>query len=546
MDILRRLIALKWKLTLRGYQRDGRRLLGLVLLLLFALPLAIGFSVLSLVGYFQLPGRLPFELLSGVLTAIWLLWILFPVLGFSLNESYDPTKLFVFPLATTTIFFAGVLGAFLDLPVVFLLPMLLAIVIGFGQTLAGVAFTVAALLLFILQTLAFSQTCLTALLGLLKSRRFQDAVTIIVPLLSVGTYVALQVLPPQVFRNVDWSNPEQVANIRFTAKLIWLPSGLTGAAVEHAYSRHYGLALALLGLLAVVTAVTVLVGGWVLRKVYLGEIDVGRAHRKERRPGTHTLPAFIRTTMMNIAPIPVRAMLAKELRHLWREPEMKAILVTFLFPVIFLVVFLRFAPGALAPYVPLIVGFSVFGTFHLAMNAFGHDRQALEVLLSYPTRRRDILLGKNIAAGIIMAATTLLLLAVVILLGAMPVLGLAVIPFVVAGILILLAAGNFSSIYFPTRIPHRGENPYTQSVTKGCVTAFVRTIALQAAALASIPVVAGFVAPWLYGPRTWLLLTAPLSLTYGLVVYRACLDPAEKSLLMHEHRVLEVCAARED
>ncbi len=545
MDILRRLIALKWKLALRGYQRDRRRLVGLVLLLLFALPVAIGFSVLSLMGYLQLPGRLPFELLSGVLTAVWLLWTVFPVLGFSLNETYDPTKLFVFPLTTTTIFFAGVLGAFLDLPVVFLLPMLLVILIGFGQTLASVLFTVAALALFMLQTLAFSQTCLTALLGLLKSRRFQDAVTIIVPLISVSTYVALQVLPPQVFRNVDWSNPEHVANIRFTAKLIWLPSGLTEAAIENACSSRYGLAFTFLALLAVVTVMTIIVGGWVLRKVHLGEIDVGKSHRRERRPGTHVLPGFIRTAL-NIVPVPVRAMLVKELRHLWREPEMKAILVTFLFPVIFLVVFLRFAPSGLAPYVPLIVGFSVFGTFHLAMNAFGHDRQALEVLLSYPTRRRDILLGKNIAASIIMSIITVLLLAIVILLRAMPVLGLTVVPFVAAGILVLLAAGNFSSIYFPTRIPHRGENPYTQSVTKGCITAFVRTIALQAAAVTSLPIVAGFVGPWLYGPPAWLVLTAPLSLIYGLVVYRASLRPAERSLLRYEHRILEVCAARED
>jgi ABC-2 type transport system permease protein len=545
VDRLRRLVALKWTLALRGYQRDRTRLVGFILFLVIALPVAGSLSAFCLVGFRTLPGRLPFELLHLVLLGVWAFWALFPVFGFSLNETHDPTKLFAFPVRSTEIFLAGVLGAFLDLPIVFLLPLLLAVLVGFGYTPLGLAVTLAGLALFVAQTLAFSQACLTALLGVLKSRRFQDAATILIPLVSITAFIGVQLSAQRAVMSIVSSKPKPLESLRISDWLLWLPSGMAAAAIEHGASGRYMTALGFLVLLAGVTAATIAVGGAVLRKVHLGDIDVGRAPR----PARQTAPARpgVLGRALRRVPEPVRAMWRKELRQVWREPEMKAIIITFLFPVIAVVVALRLAPDGVPQDAWLLaVATSLFGSMHLAMNAFGHDRQALELLLSYPTSRRYILLGKNLAAAVFIVGAAGLALLLVVLLGVAPPSALAGTPSAAALCLIVLAAGNFSSIYFPTRIPRRGENPYTQSVAKGCVTGLFRTVALQVALVVSSPILGGFLGPWLAEQPAWLALTAPLSLVYAIIVYRVSLGPAEKSLLAREHLILQVCAARED
>src|SRR3712207_8128020 len=49
--------------------------------------------------------------LRGVLLAIYLFWILAPLLGYALSDTYDVTRLFVYPLTTRQIFVGAILGS---------------------------------------------------------------------------------------------------------------------------------------------------------------------------------------------------------------------------------------------------------------------------------------------------------------------------------------------------------------------------------------------------------------------------------------------------
>ena len=74
------------------------------------------------------------NLLRAVLLGIYLFWLLSPLLGYALSDSYDITKLFLYPITSRQIFVGAILGSILDFPVLLLLPTLLAALISFAHS----------------------------------------------------------------------------------------------------------------------------------------------------------------------------------------------------------------------------------------------------------------------------------------------------------------------------------------------------------------------------------------------------------------------------
>ena len=110
---LRLLLWLKWTLTWRGYRKNRAQVVSTIILLLVFLP-ASGFAAY---GLWFLLTTFPFQarwVARDTLSVIYLIWVMTPLLGFQLNESYDLTRLFVYPISTTRIFGGSLLGGLLD------------------------------------------------------------------------------------------------------------------------------------------------------------------------------------------------------------------------------------------------------------------------------------------------------------------------------------------------------------------------------------------------------------------------------------------------
>ena len=185
MQHVKLLFWLKWKLLLRGYRRSKSELAGALLLILIMTPIALGIAAWFGVNFVISPTAEKENWLRTALLAIYVFWLVIPILGYSLNDTYDISKLFIYPLSMRQIFTGTIAGTLLDRPTILLLPTFVAVLIGFVRDPFSAIITVAALLLFLLHTLALSQAVLMAGAGLFQSRKFRDAAVILLPLVWV-------------------------------------------------------------------------------------------------------------------------------------------------------------------------------------------------------------------------------------------------------------------------------------------------------------------------------------------------------------------------
>src|SRR5438067_12406480 len=193
-DYLKLLFWLKWKLMWRGYCRSMSAVFGVILALIVFLPFSIGIGFSCGFGFAALEPQWRPHLLTAVLIGIYLFWVIVPILGYALNESYDITKLFLYPLSTRQIFTGAILGSLIDFPILFVLPTLAAVLIGFTKSGAAFLFVAAAVALFLFHTLSLSQGLILASAGILRSRRFRDLMMVLIPLFWIGYYVISQTL----------------------------------------------------------------------------------------------------------------------------------------------------------------------------------------------------------------------------------------------------------------------------------------------------------------------------------------------------------------
>src|SRR5439155_20223249 len=131
-----------------------------------------GFALLCGCMFFQLPPEPAETVLRVVLLVIYLIWLLSPLLGYALSDSYDITKLFLYPITSRQIFVGAILGSILDFPVLLLLPTLLAALVAFTHNIAGAVLVFLSLVLFLFHTLSLTQALLLLTAGVLRSRRF--------------------------------------------------------------------------------------------------------------------------------------------------------------------------------------------------------------------------------------------------------------------------------------------------------------------------------------------------------------------------------------
>lgn len=530
---------LKVRLALRQ-GRGAAQIVGIVLMILFfIIPVGLAGGALSYVAFEGLDGQGDREALHLLLAGIWLFWLVFPLVGFSLNQSYDLTRLFIYPLRRITIFVGNVLGCLVDPTLLIVVPAFLVVARFYSATPVEVAVTALALLLFLAHTIALSQAVLWALLNVLRSRRVRDWAVLLAPLVGVAIYLAPHLLLPS---SAGPNVLQTVVAWRLSRYLHFTPIGTAAGAIEMSARARWWLAAAYLGGSAAYLAAALALGAFVLARLHSGEIGLSPA--PDRAKAVSGQPPILQ----RLATTPLAALAIKELRYYWREPRYKSTFVAPIFPLIFVVGNALIRQG-LGPVhgVTLTAAFVLFGFSSLFQNAFGVDREGLRLLFASPCPRQDILVGKNIAPVAIVWITSSATAAIAGFILGDPYLAGMYVPFILAAAIVLAAVGNVLSILFPVRLARRGENPFTSSPGRGCLSAFTSSLLFMVALnVVSVPIYIAAAAPLLLRAPVAYVVAVPVALLYAFGVYIAILKGySGPALARREMDILEECLAGE-
>lgn len=544
---LRLLLWLKWTLTWRGYRRSRSKVVGAFFFLLIFLPLS-GFCAYGIWVLLREETILAQAVCRDTLTIIYLLWATTPLLGFPLNESFDLTRLFVYPISYTRLFLGAIVGSLFDRSVLLALPVLIVLLLLLSPAPVTFVIILVLLTLFLLHTLALGQALMLLLIGFLRSRRFRDITVVLFPLIGMAYYLGQRLLMRRMAEGtLSISAIVQAPAWRFA---LWLPPGWAAWGVEAARHGQYGAVLAAIIGLAAATAATTGVAVMALRTLYTG--DVGP--RESRAEPAAVAPAATELPALRGMPAEVAAVVWKEWTYFRRDPQYKALAVQSAYTLVVVGVSVALpsvgrslwgvAPGDL-----LLLGISgvlLLSLLPLLFNIWAGEGAAITALFSLPTPRRALLLGKNIAHGaLLLGVCAIGLLVTSALSHRWSALPLAAVWVLLAAPL-LLATGNLVSIRFPHRMLVRGQRwgrgglaSADEGTGSGCAYSLLYLLAYGATFAVLLPALAAVLLPGHFGiAPLWHALSLPLAALYSLALYLILLRQAEVWLLARETAII--------
>lgn len=555
-DHIRALLWLRWKLTLRGYTRSTRQIVGFIFTVIFLLGLAVVFSVGTAAGYLLLDRQDAAQLLFIVLAGVWVAWAAFPLMQYTLNEGLDVTKLQIYPLTRGEQMVSLLLATLLDVSAIVLVSLLVAVAVGWHASLSAVLVTLVALALAYLLIVTTSQLLLAALMGVLRSRRFRDLSVVFFALFGVSCALINQF----VSRAMIGFQPNEFMSLHLDRYLQWLPTGMGARAIVLADQGDPVAALPWLGMMLALVLVMVVVWAWVLdRGITTAESAGGGVRRRTRRgrsaialDGAVAVTGPARTGWRLFSG-PVLAIADKDRRYFWRDPQIKASLISTFFLLIFIMLPSLFSgrpievgspEGGLGLPIASWQVFlapipALFITLNLAQNAFGLEREGLQTLFLFPVRPLDILRGKNLAVGAVaLSAAVLMTLAVAALGGSWSNAPIAL-GYAISAIFVLLGCGNFISVFIPMRVRRMrmGQGNFAAS-GNGCLRTILMVVATQATYVLLLPVAAALLLPLILSHPEWLVVTLPASLLYAAVFYELVTRFAASQLLKRAPNIL--------
>ena len=561
------LLALRWKLGVRVYRRSVSAIIGLVALLFFTLFFAVSAGTLTAWGYLALPRVAAEQLLFGALGVLYIVWAVLPALQYSVNEGLDVSKLYTYPITRAERMVSLTVSTLFDPATIIILAVFAAVIVGWHAGAAATIVTVVALGLLYIHVVGASQFTLAVLVGLLRSRRYRDLSIIIFALMTVACSLSGQ-FATTLLRHIQ--GVQFLGRLDLGHYLQWSPPGMAARAIIAANTGH---ALgALLWLLALFALTPVLFGAWAWvldRGVTTPEGGSSATRKRRRAPATAAAPQPALSAALGmslndsdaetgalarphlISPV-IAAIAVKDLRYFWRDPQIKASLLSSL-----VLLFVVFAPDLtrqsgsspdyfaqhLAGLQPLLAPLpALLIVLTLSLNAFGLERQGLQSLFLTPARPIDVLWGKNLAVGIVAFTAQLVLIAAVCAVtgdwNGMP---LAIIEGGSAT-LALLGAGNVTSVLVPLRVRQLRMGSNNISSENGCLRSVISLGALWGTLFALTPVFILLLLPALLEHRQWYVFAAPLALFYGLSLYQIATMLIAPRLLKRGPEILAVVA----
>jgi hypothetical protein len=560
-DHIRILLWLRWKLTVRGHTQSARQIVSFIFTALFMLVLAalLGFGTAA--GYLVLDRPDAAQLLYIVLVGLWVAWTAFPLMQYTLNEGLDVTKLQTYPLTRGEQMASLLLATLLDMSTIIILALLAAVIVGWHASLAAVLITIGALALAYVLIVTTSQLLLAALMGILRSRRFRDLMVVFFALFGVSCALINQF----VSRAMIGFRPSDFTSWHLERYLQWFPTGMGAHAIILADQGNYVAALPWLGVMLALVLVMVVVWAWVLERGITTAESAGagvrRRSRRGRAPvavggtnGSALAGAGSARGARGLFSGPALAIADKDRRYFWRDPQIKASLVSTIFLLVFVMLPSIFGgrridvttpSGGLglpiAPWQVFVAPLpSLLITLNLAQNAFGLEREGLQTLFLFPVRPLDILRGKNLAVGAVAGSVSVLMTVLVAALGgAWSNVPLAL-GYAVAAILVLLGCGNLISVFIPMRVRRMrmGQGNFAAS-GNGCLRTILMIFATMTTYALLAPVALALLLPLILSHPEWLIGTLPGSILYAVVFYELVTRLAASQLLKRAPDILK-------
>src|SRR5262249_51034462 len=347
------------KLTLRGYARSWQRVVGLIFGLLLLIPLAGGLTFLTATGYTDLGRPAATQLLFGVVSLLYLIWAVLPLLQYSLNEGLDVTKLQIYPLTRGEQMVSLVLATFFDLGTLFIFALYAAVFIGWHATPLAALMTLLALAAAYVHTVGLSQLVLAALMGLLRSRRFRDLSIIVFALFGTICSFSNQIVARLFTTGAPNGEPPDVgpalASAHLDQYLRWTPPGMAAQSIVLADRGDYLAALPWLLSAALLVPIALYLWAVILDRGITNAESAGAGGRRGRRraPAAVALAAngsgAVRVRPASPMAVSTRkgwrplsrvavTIAWKDVRYFWRDPQLKAALISVLFATVFILV----------------------------------------------------------------------------------------------------------------------------------------------------------------------------------------------------------------
>lgn len=532
MDRLIALVLLRFRLDARAVLGARSRLLGL----LVAVP-ALAFF--SLTGAFLAATVAPvlerahpdlvLPVLSALAATFGLSWAFSPLLaGVQATETHDLGRLLHYPVPLPTLV-ASSLAANVAQPMVLAqAPPLVALALGLAGPGPAFVLALAGLLLSLALALAAGQTVALGLHALSRHRRWSDRALSLGILLGLG----LSLVPLLYLGGGAAARRFVLGLLRHDVFAVVPFAWGARAAVHAARGELLGFVVwAVPAAAAVAAAVAASVA--IASRLYRGEIDLGEAATGAARPARVLLPGR------------VGALVEKDLRVVWRDPRLKAVVFGgILGPLLVTVALWQGAGARLTPGMMLVLG-SFAGLGVLGSNALALEREGLGLLFGFPVDRFRLLLGKNLGAmALRVPGTAVLALATALAVG--PHLLPAVLAVIVLTQVVASAVDNYVSILAPVPAPRAGRDPGAPSSgARGLGAAALAFAALVASVLASSPFAFLVWLPHLLdAPLLWAA-TLPLALAGAAGAYFLLTAQAARLLLRREPELLARAAGSE-
>lgn len=540
------LLRLRARLTLRQFTRERGRIVGAVVALLVFGPMVVGAAIGTAIGYRRLPEPWPAALLGGVLVALWLIWLAFPVIFSSINEGLDVTRLLTYPLSPRDLLVGTLLGTLFDYPTYLVLPLFGAALFGFWGSPAWLLVLVG-LGLGYAHMVLMGQLVLTAMGGILQSRRFRDLTIIVASLLGTSCYFINLAVQEATASLTGAITQEQILALRPLNVLQWFPTGAIARSVEQALAGAWLPALQWLGY----TAVWLLLIGWawlhLMNRLATGEgFLVGGLPQWRRREKKSSTAKRARRDWLGWLPADLAQIVSKELKSAWRIPQRRVgLLQGVLLPIVMGGAFIFSSDATSGFAIPATAGlflpfYALFTFWATTQNMLAWEGRGLGTLLLTPLPRRRIFLGKGIALLLVAGGPFVIIGAGVV--------GLTRSPLAVLGLVMGLCAGMaamavtaVASVLFP--IPINVESTQSRgtfSTGGGCRASLAATVLVPIViGVISLPTALPLAAAWWW--ERPLLIGVPglaFSLLYAVAIFWGGSRLAGNLLLEREAEVV--------
>ena len=470
------------------------------------------------------------NLLCFVTSAVWCTW---PILSAGVDDHSELSRYAAFPISRFRLLFASTVASVLEPRILFFFAPVVGASLGFASTHQVAARPLVPVLMVSYAALnaAWSRFGLHVVLNVLRAHRNAEL---------LGGFFAAFLLACSFIPPVDASWLFAVVNGASALDDTVLINA--AVALGRVPPGFYGGALLALSRGDVAGAVTRLGGLWAFTGLGFGAAYVllSRFYESAGRSGgaaglTEQRNPFARTA------VPFTTLLAREALDLWKNPRARLLAsVPFVLAILIkllsgrdLFVFLvgrtadAWLLGALATYGAVVMA----ATF--SQNMFAYDGHGFSLLLAAPVTLTQVMRAKNAvhgAAALVLSSLVAGFYAVYFRTASALDVACAMASVLVV-VPVVLAAGNFLSVFFPVKfhasLKRRDKVPFTASM-----------LGVAAASLGCAPMT--FALRWQVreGATVETLGILALSAALGWMAYRWSFDPAARQLMLHRERVL--------